>query len=307
MNQKTFKIVVTSLIISLLLCNFTLNASSQEIQTNEGFFDEIDQSQEIYNETVMFGNVTGEISAIIAQSFRPQREILTRVQVLMGRNILTQQPCKLTIRKELDGEDLATASVDSENIPILQDEYDFDSLEWINFNFADLTVTIDETYFFILFTQGEIFNFYDAALSDISTYNKGCFYSATIEFGLEPIWSAIEVYDLCFKTFGTDSYESEVEISDITGIQGLTVTLKNVGGANATDVIVDINITGGILGLVDIKETHTIENIGVNEEELVLVEPFGLGRININVTLGDITESKSAIIIGRFVLLMPEI
>ena len=306
MNQKTGRIIVISIIISLVLCNFTLNASSQDMQTNEIFFDELDQSQETYNEMLIFGNLTEEMSTIIAQSFKPQKEILTRVQILMGKNLLTHQPCTLTIREELTGENLATASVDSADVPVLQDETDFDNLTWVAFNFADLAVTINETYYFILSTQAEIFNFYYVGISNISTYENGSFHSAIIDDSQQIVWAEIEVYDLCFKTFGTESYEPEVEISDITGVQGLTVTLKNVGGANATDVVVDINITGGILGLIDIQESHTIENIGVNEEKSVLVEPFGLGRIDINVTLGEIIASKSAIVIGRFVLLIPE-
>lgn len=293
--------------ISIILCCFTNNTISQKI-SNSGIGiteDEIDQAQEFCNQSGILGNESGELSILIAQSFKPEKEILTRVQILLGRSLEIISPCIVSIKEELDSEDLATAIVSPDEIPFADDPVNLSNLSWITFNFNDLTVNTTKTYFIVVYTLAMV-NYYVYGYSDENVYSNGSLYTATDFI----VWENT-TYDLCFRTYGADAAQPDVVITNVIGsflggIKGIIVKVNNTGGANATDVQVNVSITGGIFGLVNLEYNETFSSINVSEEKQINVTgAFGLGFVTVNVTVQDDAISKTCFIIGRRILVPP--
>jgi len=95
--------------------------------------DELDQYQTNYDEycTAPIGyfpyNTTWNVS--IAQSFTPTKEILTRVELYVGKNVTAYIPYVLAIRDNLTGENLTLASVNPDEFMV------FPNISWIEFDF----------------------------------------------------------------------------------------------------------------------------------------------------------------------------
>ena len=163
----------------------------------------IDQSQIEWCGCVMFNEY-------LAQSFRPTKEILSKVELLLYRFEHPTSDMIVSIRDSLYGEDIVRISVPAENLP--------DVYGWVTFDFENITVHVDKTYY-IVFTleyqpenpdeyimwgfngvKGLIRGFLD------DPYRKGSLLEMNthILFGLwhrhYPFWRA--QLDFCFKTYG---------------------------------------------------------------------------------------------------------
>ena len=307
MKQKTLKILSTSIMISIILCCFTNNTISQKI-SNSGIDvkdDELDQSQEFCNQSGILGNESGELKLQIAQSFKPEKEILTRVQILLGRSEVLYSPCVVSIKEELDSEILATALVYPSEIPFADDPVNLSNLSWITFNFNDLTVNTTKSYYIVIST-GAVENYYVYGYSDENVYSNGSLYTSSDLL----VWENT-TYDLCFRTYGADAAQPDVVVTNIIGsflggIKGIIVKVNNTGGANATDVQVNVSITGGIFGLVNLEYNETFSSINASEEKQINVSgAFGLGFVTVNVTVQDDAVSRTCFIIGRRILVPP--
>jgi len=85
------------------------------------------------------------------------------------------------------------------------------------------------------------------------------------------------------NTYGRNVNATNLSLT-ITGGIGLIFNTKNVGELNATNVIINVTITGGILGLIKISDgliKATLTPSGVFPFHLL---PLGLGSITINAT-----------------------
>lgn len=84
--------------------------------------------------------------------------------------------------------------------------------------------------------------------------------------------------------------ETGVVLDSVTGGFGVKAHIKNLGDTEATDVSVSIQITGGILRLINVSYSETI-NIPAGEEGIVSCKPFlGLGPIDITVTVNGVSS-----------------
>ena len=86
------------------------------------YVDELDQSMTDYNGSLPLGrtNILGFYANLsVAQSFIPQKEVLTRTQFLMARNATTSRPCVLAIRDNLTNENLAVTSIEPSEFPVV--------------------------------------------------------------------------------------------------------------------------------------------------------------------------------------------
>ena len=96
--------------------------------------------------------------------------------------------------------------------------------------------------------------------------------------------------------------EKGVVLDEVTGGLGVHARVKNLGTTEATDVDVTITITGGILGLINVSYTETI-NIPAEGDATISCKPFlGLGPIDITVMVNGVTsdfEGKQLIILTR--------
>ncbi|EMR74799.1 hypothetical protein MBGDF03_00873 [Thermoplasmatales archaeon SCGC AB-540-F20] len=93
---------------------FNVNISKDVKQTS--FFDELDQSQTVMTENaaVPVGNVPipdNPICVQVAQSFIPTKEVLTRVELFIGKNSTATYPLAVSIREELTEDDLTVIDI----------------------------------------------------------------------------------------------------------------------------------------------------------------------------------------------------
>lgn len=99
-----------------------------------------------------------------------------------------------------------------------------------------------------------------------------------------------------------------LEITSISGGVGVSATVENTGIATANDVIFDIKVSGGLLGLVSKQVQAPFATLDVGASETLETGMFfGIGPITIDVkasasNAGEVTEQKSGFLLGFFVL-----
>jgi len=185
--------------------------------------DEVDQSQ-----TVMTENAALPVGQIpipenptnfqVAQSFIPTKEVLTRVELYIGKNSTATYPYVLAVREELTGDDMTLISVDPEDVVT-------ENFGWVEFDFDDVMMTIGQTYYIVSYTENVTDNFYAwGANNESDSYPFGCAWmsiddgdtwsneSASLQQGSVETWfnpagrgSFNEnnvTWDMCFKTYG---------------------------------------------------------------------------------------------------------
>ncbi|MBN2602642.1 MAG: hypothetical protein JXA91_00735 [Candidatus Thermoplasmatota archaeon] len=96
-----------------------------------------------------------------AQSFVPSKDILRKVKLKLTRCGQIESYLTVSIRKNKDGNDLTVVSVNYEDVPT-------NIFSWISFNFPDILVNPNETYFIVLSTDSgdNSENFYTWACSN---------------------------------------------------------------------------------------------------------------------------------------------
>ncbi|MBU0498021.1 MAG: PKD domain-containing protein [Candidatus Thermoplasmatota archaeon] len=169
-----------------------------ELEKNHLIFgDELDQYQLILEFFAPVGNFmwTPDENYIIAQAFTPTKHILTRVELMAGRNSTATYDYTVTIRDALSGPDLTTISVEANQFPI-------ENFSWIEFNFDDIFITPGSTYYIISSTVNATDNWYawGAVLSD--TYLNGTIFASTDD-GVT--WEEETDGDMTFKTYGRNN------------------------------------------------------------------------------------------------------
>jgi hypothetical protein len=153
--------------------------------------DYIDQSQLNFNSA---SSIKEKFWAV--QSFQPSHPILTKVAVYVRRIYEnTTTDLQLLIRSSLSGSNLRNVSQPASNISLYFSE------GWVTFDFSDLNVAINQTYYIILMTNGSTYdNCYDWGGSQEDLYLRGQTYLSS-DFGIT--WKDFSMYikDFCFKTY----------------------------------------------------------------------------------------------------------
>jgi len=189
------------------------------------FDDELDQSQ-----TEITENITLPVGQILlgedvyniqlAQSFIPAKEVITRVELLIGKNITATHPLIVSIREELTDEDIVSVSVNPEQVPT-------QVFDWVEVDFNDTHITIGQTYYIVALTENTTDNYYGwYGNTDPESYPFGCLWYSVDDGNT---WSnkssssnpdnpedwvcnhentrfdENDTWDLCFKTYGRDN------------------------------------------------------------------------------------------------------
>lgn len=215
-------------VVILVLSGLGAVAISNNEKTICNFYeDELDQYQtEVTENTTIpigqiFLNETTIFNVQIAQSFIPSKDIITRVEILIGKNVTATFPLIVSIRKELTDEDLVSVSIDPDDIPPVG-EYD-----WVFANFSDIHITTGETYYLVAITENTTDNYYGWQGNNQSeSYPFGCFWYSIddgdswsnkssssnqnnmAEYFYQPNKPRFDeniTWDLCFKTYGRDN------------------------------------------------------------------------------------------------------
>ena len=168
------------------------------IQTNKGKIhnapypdDFLDQFQIIWN-----GGIAVSPPDLLAQSFKPSENMLTRIELLVGKIGTPTDNLSISIRSSLDGADITSISLPPEEIPTDKD--------WIEFDFEDILVNISQTYY-IVFTPwgtGMVYLWWGYDNHNFDSYTNGeSWLYADGEWSTEDF----AIKDWCFKTYACHS------------------------------------------------------------------------------------------------------
>ncbi|MBN1281080.1 MAG: hypothetical protein JXA00_05470 [Candidatus Thermoplasmatota archaeon] len=89
-----------------------------------------------------------------------------------------------------------------------------------------------------------------------------------------PTWD--ETANFCIKAITAPYNAPMLSFENFTDGKGITATVKNKGTANATNVIVTLNGTGGLF-LKILTPEYTIDSLGIGETADVPMQVFGIG------------------------------
>ena len=221
------KKIITILVVGIFILSGLSATALLETKTSTSSRDELDQSQTVMTENaaVPVGNVpipdNPPICIQVAQSFIPTKDVLTRVELFIGKNSTATYPLAVSIRGELTEDDLTVINIDPSQVPT--EDYD-----WVEIDFDDITVTTGLTYYVVALTENVTDNFYAWGANNISeSYPDGCAWvsidegdtwtneSASSSYpntaeafsnqGAQPIFEDVVTWDMCFKTYGIDN------------------------------------------------------------------------------------------------------
>jgi hypothetical protein len=201
------------LLLGVMLCGM-VTASSLHHAKNIMVFDELDQSQtEVGTQIFWVGRYDPAIRQA-AQSFIPQKGILTRVELYLARWEVApaSDPFHIAVRKTLTGANLTEISINPSSVPI----YDF---AWITFDLPDIPVNVGETYFLVGYSYDHSnTGMYWWGGVNTNPYGNGMAYYLDEN---SPNWQQSANDDLAFKTYGIDN--DPPETPSITGtVKGTT-------------------------------------------------------------------------------------
>ena len=91
-----------------------------------------------------------------------------------------------------------------------------------------------------------------------------------------------------------------------SGIKKITVLVENTGDNDTANVDWQIIITGGLLDRINTSTTGTIRNLPTGHRRIIrsrgqILQPYGIGKINIIIKIGTTVETINGFIIGRLI------
>jgi hypothetical protein len=328
------KLLVICIVGTLLMTNFlVLNNVAKNITNSDiGASNNVEMLDQYQNDSQGFPLLVGQlpsesenISIQVAQSFVPQKAVLTKVELLIGKNGTTTYPFVMAIRESLTGANMRETQVEPS-------EVETENFSWIEFDFTDLIVNIDQTYYIVGYTENVTDNWYLWSANNYSaSYPNGDAWISTDEgdnwtnksrtkskpkpfpvphpLGIMVPFDDDNQSDMCFKTYGKDA--TELEISFQFFGKGLYTTIKNIGTVNATGVTFEINVKGGMLG--GINETTGgiyLPPIEPDEEVLFNTTLFGLGFVDVTASVYAsnarlVTKATEGIVIFSYIFVLP--
>jgi len=194
-------------IIVILLASFltlsavsSLAASKNILKLDEPHkLDVVDQNQD---KIESYDFLSQEFQ--FAQSFKPSLAKLTKIYLYLFRFGLDGSTITVSIRENLDGPDLVSKSISSNDInPEKQ-------WVWVEFDFNDLKVKIDSTYYIVVVSNDDDLDEYVGwGWHGGNPYTRG---NAYIRFETLD-WEEDLNKDYCFQTYGT-----KTRVRDINNI-----------------------------------------------------------------------------------------
>jgi hypothetical protein len=176
--------------------------SWEQIPTPSPFrTDILDQQQplmDFFGPVGQFYFATGNPYYVLAQSFTPTKPVLTRVELMIGKNSTTTYDYTVAIRDALNGVDLTSASVPAPQIVTM-------NFSWIEFNFPDIAVTPGNTYYIVSSTINATDNLYfwgAWGLNVTDVYPNGTIY---YRINNSANWTEETHGDMTFMTYGREN------------------------------------------------------------------------------------------------------
>jgi hypothetical protein len=159
--------------------------------------DVLDQSQPTMNffGPIGSGPLWGFLNYMLAQTFIPTKPVLTRVELMIGKNSTTTYDYTVVIRDSVNGPNLAQVSIPAGQITT-------ENFSWIEFDFPDIAVAPGNTYYLISYTENVIDNWYAWGLNMSDVYPNGIIYFTTDD---GTTWTEEPSGDMTFNTYGRDN------------------------------------------------------------------------------------------------------
>ena len=219
------KIIPIFVIGIFVISSFSAIATIENKKPVDPISDDLDQYQDVMTEAAIpVGSYpipeNPSVYIQVAQSFIPTKEIITRVELYIGKNSTEVLPLDVSIRKELTEEDLTVGSIDPGIVPI-------QSYDWVEADIDDLKINPGETYYIVALTDNITDNFYGWGANNMSeSYPYGCMWISidegknwtnqsssenirnTESFSYQAKTTNFEenvTWDMCFKTYGRDN------------------------------------------------------------------------------------------------------
>jgi hypothetical protein len=295
MKKKLTTISIITLIISTTLIPLVNGMNNNrngiyQTSTDSNFFnDELDQNQNSGSDEEKIYD-----DKWIAQSFKPTKEKLTRIYLYIGKTGDISSDLIVSIRYLPNSDDLTTAKRSASNIPSIQN--------WREFNFPDVTTTVNGTYYIVIRTKdGDINNHFSCYGSTENKYNRGEGYNSS-DNGSSWDKSFQGSYDVRFRTYGI-KYGNETNIdilyikSEKTDIfSDIYFKIVNTGNRNIENMNINLTLIGGIV--LSGKNYHwNVNNFAPQETiERFAYPVIGLGRtyITVKVTTDDGYENSKS-------------
>lgn len=278
----------------------TSKSSPANDPTGITYEDELDQYMTTPDGALPVGcykfSENATINLTVAQSFTPQKELLTRVQFLMGRNTTATYPCTLAIRENLTKEDLAVIRLSPDKFPVAN-LTNRSTLDWITFDIQDIWVTLGHTYYIVLYTANVSNNYYIVAGNGTNIYKGG---SAFLSGDNGKTWVNFNNSDGCFKTYGLK--ETFLNITMESSLFGPSFIIKNVGNYTAWDVTWNITIRGGIFGRINQTSGSTLSELTPGNETTVKMGIFGLGSVKLSIRASAVNVHEKSLEINAMIL-----
>ncbi len=179
---------------------------TKEIQSLSSTGDTLDQVQpdmDWFAPIGVFPLVPG-VNYMVAQSFKPTLKILTRVELMTGRNGTTTYDYTLAIRDDLYGADLTTISLPASSFVV-------ENFSWVEFDFDDIEVTPGDTYYIVSYTTNATDNWYVWGAKLANVYPDGMPF-VSLDDGAT--WEGEPDADMTFMTYGTDNTAPDAPLID---------------------------------------------------------------------------------------------
>lgn len=317
--------IVCLMFIGLLSTSIALG---EQIRTHPGMDstisnnDELDQSQTVYINGIVVpvGRISifeNTFTLLVAQSFVPTKEVLTRVELLVGKNATARYPLKVGIRDNLSHQNLVETQFEPDQIST-------GNLTWTEFNFEDLWVTPGQTYYIVSSTKNATDNFYGWAANNHSdSYPNGvAFWSIDNGSSWHQSASMMQpqtnpapqgprsrgadngTYDMCFKTYGLKKTVLSLTVTS-TFIKP-TFSIKNTGNVTAQNLTWQGSVQGGIFKKVNYTFSGSGSQSDLKPGDSFLVKfgmVTGFGPITVTMSASAINAKQVTITRNGFVFL----
>ncbi len=174
-----------------------------------GFDEIVDQHQDNFYTGQGFTvgvNEYGKEHAV-AQSFKPSMTPLTKVDLVMLTSVFATQPVIVSIRDSLEGNDLTSIITPPDQIPQ-------DHASWHTFDFPDITVVPEKTYYIMMRSNETIYGYFIGFYNSLEdNYPRGAAWS--YYDGNWTLWEEGSSYffDCAFKTYSNTQSPTPPTIS----------------------------------------------------------------------------------------------
>ena len=256
------------IVIILLLTSFSLYAKPVQTGSSD---DELDQQQTLVDTvSSIYGNVS------IVQSFSPSFPILTRVQLYVSRYGNVSSDLRVYIKNSRTSETILTESY------VSQDNISGYEPEWITFDFEDIEVDSDETYYLFCDTEsGDEDHYYLWYGTNLNPYELGVKYITTNN-GIS--WIQKPNDDCAFKTFGSGPIlDLKYVVSD--KFNQIEIGIENSGTSSADQIKITSSFPDGFV-LKKWFENKVNSSLDPGHKLIVKVSPIiGIGPATLHIDI----------------------